>query len=546
MVNTELHRHPFWILGASTRDNRHRIVELAEEKGLVLDSEECTKARNQLTNPRNRLAAELSWLPGVSPSRAASLIEQLSVDPDNLRHQENVPPLVRANLFSAAFAALDPETDVSVWIDSIKDLALAVDRIDAEALLREINEDRGLAGFPAVPDVESVAAELGKLRHIYRTRILDAIDRLAPMVLVKVLTEVVDSVSNSGNSPAPILIDEVIDSYEVKIQSFLSSEADNVRTIVNNVMAAAPSGEPAVNSLLDQLTELIQRWDNVAQPIQLSMMSRGVEHEMSQALAIELRGLAVDLANEYGMLDPADRITNLVKEVFAELPEVVVRSDEDSAALADLFAGRDAAVEQAEEWASEIAFDAELGVVFKDRLSISTSGIQWKEMNFPLDTITRMRWGVTRHSVNFIPTGTTYEIWFGDASRVAHVTPKKESVFQEFIGKLWLAVGSRMIMDMLQALRDGSKFRFGDLVLDDKGVDLPRHKFFGSGERIYGNWSQVSIWNANGSFVIGLTDDKKAYAALSYQEIDNVHLLEFMIRAKFKTGTGLLSNLLNQ
>ena len=68
--DTSLHRNPFWLLWASTRDDRQRIVELADEKALVLDADLCQKARADLTNPRARLSAEIAWFPGVSPARA--------------------------------------------------------------------------------------------------------------------------------------------------------------------------------------------------------------------------------------------------------------------------------------------------------------------------------------------------------------------------------------------------------------------------------------------------------------------------------------------
>jgi hypothetical protein len=70
-LSASLHRNPFWMLWASTRDHSRRIIELADEKALTLDAEDCERARATLTTPRTRLAAELSWLPGVSPSRVS-------------------------------------------------------------------------------------------------------------------------------------------------------------------------------------------------------------------------------------------------------------------------------------------------------------------------------------------------------------------------------------------------------------------------------------------------------------------------------------------
>src|SRR3546814_8022812 len=60
LKTTALHQTPFAILGVTTRDDRRRIVELAEEKSLELDHDVCQKARSDLTNPRTRLSAEIA------------------------------------------------------------------------------------------------------------------------------------------------------------------------------------------------------------------------------------------------------------------------------------------------------------------------------------------------------------------------------------------------------------------------------------------------------------------------------------------------------
>ncbi len=78
---TPLHSSPFYVLGASVRDGRKRIVELADERSLVADADLCAKARGDLTNPRNRLAAEIAWLPGLSPNAAKVLIETFPITP---------------------------------------------------------------------------------------------------------------------------------------------------------------------------------------------------------------------------------------------------------------------------------------------------------------------------------------------------------------------------------------------------------------------------------------------------------------------------------
>ena len=69
--------NPFYILGATTRDNRQKIQELVDEKSLSLDMSVCTEARAVLTNPRRRLSAELAWFPGVSIRQTKTIIKEL-------------------------------------------------------------------------------------------------------------------------------------------------------------------------------------------------------------------------------------------------------------------------------------------------------------------------------------------------------------------------------------------------------------------------------------------------------------------------------------
>jgi hypothetical protein len=109
VTTTALHQSAFSVLGVTTRDNRKRIVELAEEKSLELDHDVCQKARSDLTNPRTRLSAEIAWLPGVSPRKASQLVENLANDPMAIRKESGLPTLAHLNLLAAAFEAVDGE-----------------------------------------------------------------------------------------------------------------------------------------------------------------------------------------------------------------------------------------------------------------------------------------------------------------------------------------------------------------------------------------------------------------------------------------------------
>ena len=545
LTTTALHQSAFSVLGVTTRDNRKRIVELAEEKSLELDHDVCQKARSDLTNPRTRLSVEIGWLPGVSPRKATQLVENLLNDPMAIREESGLPTLAHLNLLAAAFEAVDGEHDADDLAGFIMEASYLAEELTPEEVLRDINEDRAVSGFPEVRALDQIEAELTERKRYYRGAIKDALDRLPPMTLIQVMTETVDGVTSGGEDHAPGLIDDLVDSYEVETHGILQKEAENVHKLIKAARDHAGSGEAAVKPYVDKLDAVARNWDKIAQPIQLSSKARGIDHEASRDLAYEIRGLAIDLFNKHDMLAHSKRLTGLIQELFSEVPEIADRVEEDADALADILQQRKQAASRKDEWAREITYRAEIGVMFKDALNISPDGVSWKGQNFPLDSITRVRWGGVSHSVNGIPTGTTYTIAFGNRSSEAVVELKKQDIYSTFIDKLWRAVCVRLLTEMLEALKEGRDLHFGDALLHDDGITLVRRKFLGANEKVRCSWSQVHVWSADGSFCIGAKDDKKVNAGISYIHGANTHILEQAIRMAFKKpGMRRLSDLL--
>lgn len=212
LTKTALHQSPFAILGVTTRDDRRRIVELAEEKSLELDHEVCQKARSDLTNPRNRLSVEMAWLPGVSPRKASQLLENLAHNPMAIREESGLPTLAHLNLLASAFEAVEGEHDADDLAEFIMETAYLAEELSPEDVLRDLNEDRAVSGFPEVRALDQIEAELNERKRYYRIAIKDALDRLPPMTLIQVMTEAVDGVTSGGEDHAPGLVDDLVDS----------------------------------------------------------------------------------------------------------------------------------------------------------------------------------------------------------------------------------------------------------------------------------------------------------------------------------------------
>jgi hypothetical protein len=88
--------------------------------------------------------------------------------------------------------------------------------------------------------------------------------------------------------------------------------------------------------MVKQLIQVVKNWDTVAQPIQVSTKSRGLDHDASHRVAGLVRGLAIHMFNEHGKLDFSQQLTNMLQEVFAEVGEVAERTAEDADALGEI------------------------------------------------------------------------------------------------------------------------------------------------------------------------------------------------------------------
>ena len=668
----DLLQNPFHILNATQRDKRSKIMELSEERSLLLDSSDCTQARSDLTIPSRRLSMEIAWLPGLGPKRTSEVLSVLENSVSALLGMYKLTPIVRANLLAAGLSRLpvSKPDDVAEWILA---LARAFDKIAPDELCAVINEERIASGFPEVKDLSMVEVEIQERRRHYRQVIKDALNNLSAKELVEAVTAAVESATDNGEEHGPILIYDMVDSYEIEAQDFLKNEAQNIKTLVETIGIAADAERPdsTLATMVNNLIRVVKNWDTVAQPIQVSTKSRGADHVASNKVAELVRELAIHLFNDHDKLDLSRLLTNMLQKVFAEVAKVAELTAEDVSALdgiakqrfqlikvqnietlveniktaaaadrpdstlapmvnnliqvvknwnieapsihvsikkrgldydysrqvaelvrelaihifndhdkldfsrlltnmlqevfaevaeiADLTA-EDAstlngiakqrvqlikdAKNRAEEWRREITYEADVGVLFKDKLCISPECIEWKGRRWDLDSITRMRWGGTRHSVNGVSTGTIYSVVFGNSSAHASIELRKHDIYSNFIDRLWKSVGIRLLTEYLEGLRDGKQYRFGTTVINDQGIELERKRLFSSNERAFCRWTEIVTWNGAGVFCIGKKEDRKLTADFSYQNEDNIHVLEAAVSMFCKQGGSRFSSLL--
>lgn len=350
-------QNSFHILTASSRDNRRRIMELADERSLLFDSSECVEARTQLSTPRKRLSAEVAWLPGIEPQRTKALLSLLESSPEALLAVDIPSSIARTNLLAAGLARLSDYSadEVVKWI---LEIAGAFDDTDPDQLKAIINETRLVSGFPQVSERAAIEAELQEQRRYYRHVIQSALETIAPKERLEALTVAVTSATNNGEEHGPVLITDLVDSYEVEAKEALDKEETRIKALVEKLRVAVDAMQPdsVLFPMTEQLIRIVKNWDSIAQPIQISTKSRGLDHDASYRVAGLVRGLSIHMFNAHGKIDFSQKLTKLLQEVFAEVREVAERSAED----ADLLVGH-SGISKIEALATQIKTDVDSG-----------------------------------------------------------------------------------------------------------------------------------------------------------------------------------------
>jgi hypothetical protein len=524
-------QNPFAVLKASTRDRKTRLIELAEEAELHGDHEAAIAARNTLGNPRARLAAEIAWFPGLSPSRVMRALEQIEFGsyPDMM----GMNPLCRAN-FGIEALKLCAAGDQQGLKEAVVQISNSVEEIDSEDVFLAINEDRQAAGIPAITDISLVEAEIvERLRHFERT-ITAQLEELPTKHMVNCYEALVSWSTNDGEDEGQRLIEALVDSYELKAGSFLESEAERIKALITKAQESADRHVPErqVRASVNEIILALQGWDLVAQPIQLAYMSRGINHADSHNLAISARELAVHLFNAHDYLEQSTLLSEALQELFAEVPSVNDRIQDDIEALGNIaFERAEKAREEAEdeaEFARAITYETTFGTIFKDKFRISPDGFDYKGILTPLESISGVRWGAVHKSVNGIPSGTDYFFGYGTPKGSVLLQPS-ERVYKEIIQRTWRAVCVRILLGWMKDWAAGRVIKIGDVDISDDGIVLTRSRFFNEPEKQFFPWSDMTKSAHNGILGFKGISDKRFNVQFSYKDTWNIHVFDFAI-----------------
>ena len=267
----DLLKNPFHILGATPRDNKHRIMELAEEKSLLSEPDECMEAQAILIAPRRRISAEVAWLPGTDPPLSDVVLRHLDSPNQNLLNITGLTHIARANLLTSGLSRLSnlPSSNIVEWILVI---AQASEAINSETVCAILNGDRRASGLPEITDLSAVDDAIRNQKRYYSQTVTSVLENLSVNARARVMTLLLETSTSNGRYQCPILIKDLIPVYELGVQNSLEQKKKIIEAQDEKLRAMADAKNPdtTLAPIVDQLLESVKEWDTLAQPIQLS------------------------------------------------------------------------------------------------------------------------------------------------------------------------------------------------------------------------------------------------------------------------------------
>lgn len=420
----DLKSNPFYILDVSADANRRDVIEAAEEKGFFFDAETCAEAQNTLINANKRLMAELGWFVDLEDTELASIKAAIGasqeISTDGLQSLSRLTALVH-NL------EILNEEDPYLLGYTISEINETFRSLDPDELLESINSHREKAGF-ALCSNQEIAHGINERRTEIKQIIADKLNVLSDgdyTELARILGEQMVENNNVDNA----VISDVIDSYEVRIQTALEDRTERIQSLI----ADYQSNLAEVSVLkIQRLISIVKEWDNLAQPLQLKSQASGMPHRISENIGNQMRDLAVDLHNEEGKTEEALLITNAMRDVFAELISLNNKFNEDTDILKDLLSGQ----KYAEEINSEMDSIESAGKLLQSRpLESNINGYiaLVRKLNNKLKTIdlTDDTRNTVRENLGFMALGAAVDL-HNNAHETKYALQIAEVVVQEF------------------------------------------------------------------------------------------------------------------
>lgn len=307
----DLTSNAFHVLKAGYGSNRSDISELVEDADFdeVFEPQKIQRAQQSLLAPNARLEQEISWLPELSQAQTSNVLSLInSGDLEALiESSRHAPELAQANIL-AHFSGTGNVND-----SLFHSLVAAWDEIDQATILTFVNENRLSAEFPGVEahQMRDALKDLEKLHARAAAFGIWTLDRPG-----EVMDRIVEA--ELKRHPSSSFLEQFVRHYDTLSEPDLVRISDEIDKVISN----AEKDSVDLSALVTEASDLLVRWDDVNQPVQVYEQHQGHEEGRSKRIYEKLRSLCLDLANNRNEFTEARRLSEALLRTFPELESV--------------------------------------------------------------------------------------------------------------------------------------------------------------------------------------------------------------------------------
>ncbi len=321
----ELTTSAFHFLKANYGSDQSDIAELVDdaEYAGVFEPEQIQRAQQSLLAPMARLEQEVSWLPELSQAQISNVFDLItSGDVVELRKStEHFPELAKANVL-AHLCGIGNVTD-----DLFHSLVAAWDEVEQTNLLNVINDGRERAGFPSI-ELQQLRDALKDLEGLHaRTAAVGiwTLDRPGETMERIVETEL-------RRHPSSSFLGQFVRRYDNLSEPDLVRVSDEIDSCIER----AGESDADLSVVVSAISDLLVRWDDINQPVQVYEQHQGHEEGRSKRIYEKLRTLCLELANDRSEFSDARLLSEALLRTFPELESVAEVLKRDVAQLETL------------------------------------------------------------------------------------------------------------------------------------------------------------------------------------------------------------------
>ncbi len=310
-----LQTNPFYLLNIPMTASKSVIAAASEAMMLGDGSISGDELLNMLMNPDARIDAELSWFPGEPEETVVAVQNAVRSSAPIDTADLGGLSLLNASLynFGIDLVGSDRSGQESYLAQKIWDIAETSCRLEPAAVARDINGCRMTAGIsPADP--ESVRTALDRRNSEIGDEICSLLaNSVADEVFRDTVSELAEEIVSRGDMRIRMVINGIIDKYEILNLERLSFLEAGIKDIADKVEACDPYNSPGAALLCEKLRQTLAEWTALARPMIVRSENLGGGYPAGTEVRDDVYRVVISIGNEKSFSDHYRKAVELCK-----------------------------------------------------------------------------------------------------------------------------------------------------------------------------------------------------------------------------------------